>query len=390
MLNIAIIVAAGNSLRFNQPIPKQYYLLHGKAVLWWTLQAFLASSLIHKIVVVINKNHQYLYNNIIHDLDKLITVFGGSSRSQSVYLGLKSISDMNPDNVIIHDAARPLVSTKLIDTVIQKLRYYQAIDSGIIINDTVKLYNHSNQVTVLDRSKLYSTQTPQGFHYKIIFNLHQKSQTDYTDDISLCIKNNIKIYKIMGDQANIKITNEYDALLCEKLISNEKIYRTGIGVDIHKYSRLLKKKTKIKVCGIDIEHNKSIIAHSDGDVGIHAIAESLLGSMSLGNIGQLFPSSDKKYQDINSIYFLEYTKKKLKEVRATISNIDFTIICEQPMIMVYSEIMCKNIARILDIHSNQVSIKATTAEKIGFLGATKAIAAQAVCSVYYRRINYPK
>ena len=339
--------------------------------------------------MIINKNHQNLYHYATHGLCGLTPIFGGDTRSQSVHLGLKSIRSMGPKNVIIHDAARPLVSTKLINSVIEKLRYYQAVDTGTVINDTVKLYNNK-EITVFDRNKLHSTQTPQGFHYEIIFNLHNKAQTYHTDDISLCVKENIKIYKMIGSQNNIKITNKFDALLCEKLIPNEKIYRVGIGIDIHKFSKLLKTKTKIKICGIDVEHNRSIIAHSDGDVGIHAITESLLGSMSLGNIGQLFPSNNQSYKNVDSTYFLKFAREKLKEIAVTISNIDLTIICEQPMIMVHSKIMCKNIARILDINSNQVSIKATTAEKVGFLGAAKAIAAQAICNVYYKKINYPK
>ena len=159
-----------------------------------------------------------------------------------------------------------------------------------------------------------------------------------------------------------------------------------IGLDVHKFSKKLNENVKIKICGVDVEHNQSIIAHSDGDVGFHAITEALLGSMALGNIGQLFPPNDKKYKNMDSAFFLEYAKEELRKIGAEIINIDLTMICEKPKIMPYSKTMRDNVARVLKIHSNQVSIKATTTEKMGFLGGQEGIAAQATCSVMCDKI----
>ena len=385
MKNIAIIVAAGNSTRFNCDIPKQYFIVNGRSVLNWTVRAFLASDFIDNILVVINKEHKDLYYNSIDEFDILAPIIGGETRNKSVLLGLKALEKINPENVLIHDAARPLISTKLIDEVVSELQNYSAVDIGISITDTIK-YNVANKIEIIDRNKLYATQTPQGFKYKTILDLHKRNTLNHTDDISLCIENDIRICKIEGDKNNIKITNSSDIEFCKYMMNNEKIYRTGIGLDVHKFSKKLNENVKIKICGVDVEHNQSIIAHSDGDVGFHAITEALLGSMALGNIGQLFPANDKKYKNMDSAFFLEYTKEELRKIGAKIINIDLTIICEKPKIMPHSEAMRANVARVLKIHSNQVSIKATTTEKMGFLGAKEGIAAQAICSVICDKI----
>lgn len=385
MKNIAIIVAAGNSTRFNCDIPKQYFIVNGRSVLNWTVRAFLASNFIDNILVVINKEHKDLYYNSIDEFDILDPIIGGETRNKSVLFGLKALEKINPENVLIHDAARPLISTKLIDEVVSELQNYSAVDIGISITDTIK-YNVANKIEIIDRNKLYATQTPQGFKYKTILDLHKRNTLNHTDDISLCIENDIRICKIEGDKNNIKITNSSDIEFCKYIMGNEKIYRTGIGLDVHKFSKKLNENVKIKICGVDVEHNQSIIAHSDGDVGFHAITEALLGSMALGNIGQLFPANDKKYKNMDSAFFLEYTEEELRKIGAKIINIDLTIICEKPKIMPHSEAMRANVARVLKIHSNQVSIKATTTEKMGFLGAKEGIAAQAICSVICDKI----
>ena len=385
MKNIAIIVAAGNSTRFNCDIPKQYFIVNGRSVLNWTVRAFLASNFIDNILVVINKEHKDLYYNSIDEFDILDPIIGGETRNKSVLFGLKALEKINPENVLIHDAARPLISTKLIDEVVSELQNYSAVDIGISITDTIK-YNVANKIEIIDRNKLYATQTPQGFKYKTILDLHKRNTLNHTDDISLCIENDIRICKIEGDKNNIKITNSSDIEFCKYMMNNEKIYRTGIGLDVHKFSKKLNENVKIKICGVDVEHNQSIIAHSDGDVGFHAITEALLGSMALGNIGQLFPPNDKKYKNMDSAFFLEYTEEELRKIGAKIINIDLTIICEKPKIMPHSEAMRANVARVLKIHSNQVSIKATTTEKMGFLGAKEGIAAQAICSVICDKI----
>jgi 2-C-methyl-D-erythritol 4-phosphate cytidylyltransferase/2-C-methyl-D-erythritol 2,4-cyclodiphosphate synthase len=389
--NIAIIVAAGNSTRFNYEIPKQYFVINGKTVLNWTIKAFLASDFIDNVLVVINNEHRDLYYQSIEELNILNPIIGGKTRNESVFLGLKALEEFYPENVLIHDAARPLISTKLIDKVVLQLKNHSVVDVGISLNDTIKHNDENGNITILDREKLYATQTPQGFKYKTILDLHKQNNIDHTDDISLCIKNDINVCKIEGDRNNVKITNTSDIEFCKHIMGNvigdEKIYRTGIGIDVHRFSQPFDKNIEIKICGIGVEHNQSIIAHSDGDVGFHSITEALLGSMALGNIGQLFPPNDEKYKNMDSTYFLECAKNLLRKAGAKIINIDLTIICEKPKIMPHSKVMRDNIAKILEIHANMVSVKATTTEKMGFLGTQEGIAAQAVCSVVCNKLN---
>ena len=380
MKNVALIVAAGNSTRFKANAPKQYIEVNGKTILRWTIDRFLKSEFIDAVMVVINKDHRQFYEDSIKGINVLPPVFGGKTRKESVYLGLKALENLKPEKVLIHDAVRPLVSTKLIDEVIKKLDDYNAVDIGLPITDTIK-YQDESVVKVIDRNKVYATQTPQGFNFNTILQLHKDVQEDCTDDISLCLKGDVKICKIIGEKNNIKITNYDDLEYFRFMTKLDKVYRTGLGIDVHRFSEPLDKETITKICGIEVPHNQSIIAHSDGDVGFHAITEALLGAMALGNIGQLFPPSDDKYKNMDSAYFLKYTLDKLGKLNASISNIDVTIICERPKIMPHNKQMRQNIARILKIGVDQVSVKATTTEKMGFLGSQHGIAAQAVCSI---------
>jgi len=381
MKNIALIVAAGESSRFGGVLPKQYMQINKKTILRMSIESFIDCGQIDGILVVINKNHIKLYEDAAKGLKLIDYVIGGSSRRESVFLGLQALEGIQPENVLIHDASRPFVSSMLIKRVIYELENNQAVDIGVNICDTVKQYDKNNQLRSLNRDNLYATQTPQGFKYQMILALHKHNNLDYTDDVSLCLSSGINISKLEGEVTNKKITFLSDFQHYSKYMERKQTYRVGIGVDIHKFSQQLNKKTKIKVCGIELEHNQNIIAHSDGDVGLHSITEAILGSMALGNIGKIFPSNNKKYKNIDSRYFLEYVNKKLKEKGGSIVNIDLTIICEKPKIMPHSELMQNSVASMLGISPKQVSVKATTSEKIGFLGSQKGIAAQAVCCI---------
>ena len=380
MRNLVLIVAGGNSARFGGDIPKQYVEINGKTVLRWSIDAFLQNDLIDSVLVVINKNHMSLYEDSTRGINILPPVVGGKTRQESVFLGLQSLEKLNPQNILIHDAARPMVSTNLIADVIKKLDDYDAVDVALSISDTIK-YRNDGILEVLNRDKAYMTQTPQGFRFATILKLHKTAQGEYTDDISLCIHNDIEIGKVVGEQTNIKITTQDDLKYFKFMTKEDKIYRTGFGIDIHRLSAPMNHDVMIKICGIDVPHNQSIIAHSDGDVGFHAITEAILGAMSLGNIGQLFPPTDNKYKDMDSEYFLVYARDELRKLNCAIVNIDVTVICEKPKIMPHSKQMRQNIARILEIDESQVSVKATTTEKMGFLGEQKGIAAQAICMV---------
>ncbi|MFQ3306868.1 MAG: 2-C-methyl-D-erythritol 4-phosphate cytidylyltransferase [Candidatus Midichloriaceae bacterium] len=383
MKNIALIVAAGISDRFAMDMPKQYVEVDGKSILRWAIEAFLNCNLIDGIKVVINEQHIEYYRKSVGDLNILNPCYGAATRNQSVLSGLKDLEIINPENVLIHDAARPLISVDLIKNVIEHLNAVEAVDVGLKLTDTIKSFNQKNdETTLLDRDKLYATQTPQGFKFKAILDLHKKNTKPFADDISLCLENNVKIHKISGEKSNLKITTIQDLDFFKYMINKNKVYRTGFGTDIHRFSDKLETETTIKICGVEIKHDRKIIAHSDGDVGFHSITEAILGAAALGNIGQLFPNTDPKYRNIDSRYFLEKVNDLLLKNEITIINIDITIICEYPKIMKYSEKMCKTISDIFRLDKNQINVKATTCEKLGFLGREEGIAAQTVATIF--------
>jgi 2-C-methyl-D-erythritol 4-phosphate cytidylyltransferase/2-C-methyl-D-erythritol 2,4-cyclodiphosphate synthase len=212
MTTAAIIVASGEGQRFGSAIPKQYHKLKGQPIIAHTINAFV--NLVSHIVVVINKNHEEFFRNTVGD--QFTYVFGGARRQDSVYAGLKSLKEKNPQYVLIHDAVRPLVSQKIISDVILHLNKFQAVDVTLPLQDTIK---QREPLKLLDRSNLYATQTPQGFHFSRLFDLYQQyNHIDYTDDISLAIEAGIKIGLVNGDKRNIKITTPDDLKYAEFLL----------------------------------------------------------------------------------------------------------------------------------------------------------------------------
>ncbi len=382
-LNVALILASGTSSRFGSLIPKQYFNILGSPILCWSMRNFINSSIIHKVLLVINPEHLEFYSKLAHLIDhpKVIGYeFGGTSRQQSVLRGLRHLKQLNPENILIHDAARPFVSHKIINSVLEKLKTYTAVDVSLPVTDSIKKMNNGN-ILIANRDEFYLSQTPQGFKFAQIFALHQKATKQYTDDISMFLDNGLEISTIEGDTKNIKITHKSDiAKLNDLDLIKNTTTRIGIGFDVHKFAKP-SLKSFITVCGIKIPYSSKIIAHSDGDVGFHALTDALLGAMSLGSIGTIFPNTDNKYKNINSTHFLEYVQKELQNRNGTINNIDIIIIAEAPKIMPHAEKMRHNIAEILKISVEKVNVKATTTEGMGFIGEKQGIAAKAVCSI---------
>lgn len=210
MQNIVLIVAGGHGTRIKRDIPKQYLKLGGKNILRLTIEQFLNHPKIDAIKVVIAKEHEGLYKEATKGLDLLPFSYGGTLRPNSVLNGLKDLKTFNPKNVLIHDAARPFVSEEIISNVIDQLQKFKAVDVGINIKDTIK-YQNDKDISIIDRSKLYATQTPQGFDFKTILDLHEKYQNiESTDDISLAINERVSIAIVQGDEMNFKITTEQD------------------------------------------------------------------------------------------------------------------------------------------------------------------------------------
>lgn len=377
---VALILAAGNGSRFGGRLPKQYCYLGDDIVLNKAIKAFSEINEIDAVQVVISADYLELYSSLVCDDEKLLPVcFGGQSRQESARLGLKAIKNLNPSKVLIHDAARPYVESKLVGNVLSLLEEYKAVDIAIPLVDTVKMRN-GKQVTMLNREDLYITQTPQGFEYKEIMQAHLSTeQVCATDDIGLMIERGHKIGIVHGNSSNIKITHAHDINHQRNKEGNNGMnMRIGSGFDVHKFADE-EKECYIKIGGVDIKHSHSLVAHSDGDVVLHALTDALLGAIAEGDIGEHFPPTDQRWRNADSIIFLQHANSLVKKRGANILNIDITIICQMPKIFSYRAAIRQKIANSLNISEGLVSVKATTTEGLGFTGRKEGIAAQAVC-----------
>lgn len=393
---IALITACGRGNRFNrgEGIPKQYLPLAGVPLLRHTILAFLNHPKIDDVICVIHPDDVTLYEEAVAGLDLLNPVFGGETRQASIRIGLESLREYHPDKVLIHDGVRPFVSKRVINGILEKLETHPAVIPAIAVEDTLKKYSDGKIEWTLERENLWRAQTPQGFIYEDILNSHIAfKDLNFTDDASLNEYAGIPVAIVPGSQNNFKITTEEDYERSKRMISMlikdvKEENRVGTGFDVHAFRERKKDENNfIRICGVDVEFDKKIEAHSDGDVGIHAAIDALLGAICAGDIGEHFPPSDAKWKNADSREMLKIIDHLLKKKGAKIMNLDITIICEKPKISKYKKQMEEMMAETLGISSNRVNVKATTTEKLGFLGREEGIAAQAAASIWMTTIE---
>jgi len=281
-----IILAGGESKRFNSNIPKPYHLYKGKPLILHSIDQVKNYGKFSKIVLVINKKHKSYINKLkIKDI-KIIT--GGKTRAESAYKALQSIKSYNVKNVLIHDAARPNFSLKLLDRLIKELRLNDCVIPAIQTTDSIKLKS-LNVVTNLKREEVYLIQTPQAFKYKNLYQLQNNKGIEVTDDANLFVKAGKKIKIIKGEINNNKITLNSD-------IKVKNSIKYGLGFDVH---RLVPNKN-LYLGGIKIPSPLGTLGHSDGDPVLHAITDAILGACKMGDIGEKFSDKNKKFKNINS------------------------------------------------------------------------------------------
>lgn len=387
---VALITACGRGNRFNkgEGIPKQYLPLAGVPLLRHTILAFLNHRKIDDVICVIHPDDINLYEEAASGLDLLNPVFGGETRQSSILFGLKSLKDYNPSKVLIHDGVRPFVSKRVINGILEKLETHPAVIPAVAVEDTLKKYSNGKIEWTLERENLWRAQTPQGFIYNDILESHVAfKDLHFTDDASLNEYAGIPVAIVPGSQNNFKITTEEDYERAKRVVSsliktvNEE-NRCGTGFDVHSFREKLPEENNfIKICGVDVEFNKKINAHSDGDVGIHAAIDAILGAINAGDIGEHFPPSDLRWKNVDSREMLKIVNHLLISKGGKILNLDITIICEEPKISKFKKEMSKELAKTLEISDDRVNVKATTTEKLGFLGRKEGIAAQAIASV---------
>jgi 2-C-methyl-D-erythritol 4-phosphate cytidylyltransferase/2-C-methyl-D-erythritol 2,4-cyclodiphosphate synthase len=375
MSRIAVlIVAAGKGERAGTELPKQYEPLAGRPMLRRTVEAFHG----YPVQVVIGAGQQDLAAAALAGLDLPTPVTGGATRQESVRLGLEALAKDSPDFVLIHDAARPLISPQAIGAVVA------ALDAGadgalpmLAASDTLRRRDADGRWSLVPRENLYRAQTPQGFVYAKIAKAHRDhAREDVTDDVALAELAGLKVEMVAGEEKNIKVTRKADFALAERLLGANDV-RTASGYDVHKF----KDGDHIWLCGIKVAHSHGLEGHSDADVGLHAITDALLGCIGEGDIGEHFPPTDERWRGAPSWKFLGHAAKLVADRGGTINNVDVTIICERPKVGPHRAAMREKIAEILKIEPSRVSVKATTTEGLGFTGRREGIAAQAIATV---------
>ena len=364
MNNYFIILASGQSKRFNSSKPKQFIKYKNKALFEHSLDKALKSKLFKKIIIVTNDKKQ-IKNKYSKDV---LIIKGGLERSDSSLIALKFIKKYKPNNVLIHDAARPNFTIKLLKNLINSLKKNKASIPVISSKDSIK-YKVKNQLFNLNRKNSYLTQTPQAFKFKDVYNLSIKQKSKIQDEATLFIENNLKLNFIKGEILNNKITFKED------LISPKTYF--GIGFDIH---RLVKNK-KLYLGGIKIPYHSGLKGHSDGDVILHAIIDALLGAMRKKDIGTFFPDNKNKFKNIRSPKMLKPIIEILNNNNFYINNLDINLICEQPKVSKYRAKIINSLSNLLNLDKDLINLKGKTVEKLGLIGNEKAIACETIISL---------
>ena len=366
--NFAILLCAGTSQRIGK-FDKTISQFNGKPLFLHSLQKLLSNNYIDEVIVVVSKkNKKIIKNELPKEIKKNIQIVEGSTeRMSSVKNAIKHLSSYNPINVIIHDSARPFFNLHIINDGIKRLEKFSCVVPITKIVDTVKKVD-GTKLSTIDRNNLYYSQTPQFFNFKQLSQLITKYGDDnYTDEIQLFEKENIKIGTIDGNLLNHKITFENDLVALNNL--NYESNFTGISSDVHR----LKKGEILYLGGVKIPSSKGLLGHSDGDVVLHAICDAILGASSNGDLGKYYPSSNKKWKNASSELFLKNTLDLIKKENKQIKNIDVQIILQEPKLVKYLELIKENIGKLLNLNSENINVKVTSTDKLGLIGSGEGI-----------------
>ena len=416
---VAIVVAAGRGVRIGGDVPKQYRRVGGRAVLTRTLAALAGHADIARIQPVIAADAAAFFEECRADLAPeqrariAGPVPGGATRQASVRAGLEAIAAEGdaPAIVLVHDAARPFVDAGLIARAIAAGRDHGAAVPGVPVSDTIKLVDDlaPGIGRVRDtpaRESLRAVQTPQAFGFPALLDAHRRAaeagRDGFTDDGALAEWAGLPVVVFEGDPRNRKITQPSDLIEAERAFSpaasgeaspgetspgetcgvspsamTDLVTRLGTGFDVHAFTE----GDHVWLGGIRIPADRGVLAHSDGDVALHALTDALLGAIADGDIGTHFPPSDERWRGASSDRFLAHACELVRARGGRIDHLDITVLAEAPRIGAHREAIRARIAEIAGVPLSAVSIKATTTEKLGFVGRAEGLAAQAAATV---------
>jgi len=370
----AIIPSAGEGRRMGG-IPKIFLPLRGEPMILHTLRPFLKNPSLQQIIVPVRREDLERARDLLRRVPVEV-VEGGQIRQETVRLALERI-DPSLELVAIHDGARPFLSPALLQACLEAGEKFSAVVPALPIYDTIKRGGEWIEET-LPRQGIFTIQTPQVFKAELIKEAHRKAWEEgfiATDDASLVERMGVRVRMIKGEKGNLKITDPEDLAMAEKLMSDKREYRSGIGIDFHQ----LVEGRKLYIGGVEIEYERGLLGYSDGDVLLHSIADALLGAVGFADIGVHFPPGDPKWKDVSSLLILSEVVKMARNLGWEVENVDCTLLAEEPRIAPYKEEMEKRIAECLGIEKDRVNIKATTMEGMGFVGRKEGMCA--ICTI---------
>ncbi len=388
-----VIVAAGRGERAGSHAegPKQYRRIGGRPVISHTLDLFVNWQPARRIVVVIHPDDAALFEmareNALPAGDRITVVHGGATRQQSVLAGLDVLTKDDISHVLIQDAVRPFVEPAILDRTLSAFSHgARAVLPAVAVADTLKRADaNGNVAETVSRSGLFAAQTPQSFHFATILEAHRRAaasgRTDFTDDASIAEWAGVRVHLVEGSAGNVKLTLQKDIAMADQRLSHGlPDVRTGNGYDVHQ----LVEGDGVTLCGLFIPHDQKLSGHSDADVALHALTDALLATCGAGDIGDHFPPSDMQWKGAASRIFLEHAASIVRANGGTIMNADVSLIAEAPKVGPHRDAMRRNLSDFLGISIDRCSVKATTNEKIGFIGRREGIAAIATATVVYK------
>lgn len=359
-------------------LAKQWRVLAGRPVIAHTIDAFLGAGFA-EILLVVHPDDEARAQAL-----GLPYVFGGASRTQSVRAALEHLSEAPPDAVLIHDAARPLVSARVIRDVAQALTTHPAAAPARPVTDALWRGQDGLVAGQVERDGLFAAQTPQGFRFLPLRDAYRAFAGAAADDVAIARAAGLPVWITSGDDANIKLTHPVDfarakaeILKRQSLKGQTMDIRCGNGFDVHAFTD----GDHVTLCGVRVAHSKALLGHSDADVGMHALTDALYGALAEGDIGRHFPPSDPQWKGAQSHVFLRHAAGLAHQKGFAVTHADVTLICEQPKIGPHAEAMRATLAEIMGIEVGRISVKATTSERLGFTGREEGIAAIATATL---------
>lgn len=373
----AVVVAAGSGLRAGPGVSKAWRLLGGRPLIRWSIERLLAAGA-HDVVVVVAAERLADAGAALAGLSGWRAVAGGATRRASVVAGLAALAGPPESLVVIHDAARPYVTSDHVRRLLAALAEADGVVPVLPVADTLKRGDGRITATV-DREGLHRAQTPQAFRLGRLAAAYASwpEGQEPTDDASVMERAGGSVAMVPGDPMLMKLTYAEDFAMAETLAGAQRITRTGFGVDAHRFGP----GASVWLCGVEIAHDHGLIGHSDADAGLHALTDAILGAIAEGDIGQHFPPSDPEWKGASSGRFLAHAGSLVASKGGRILNVDVTLICERPKVGPHRDAMRQRIAAILDLSPDRVSVKATTTERMGFTGREEGLMAQAIATV---------